>query len=144
MGSDGEIRGGGAVGRGSKPKAGLAGFNVFDLLITGYQQPWELSAGRPHHTANPLDIMLEALIGSAVFNNEFGRLYHGLFPDSCVPNKDVTGLQRWLWPKRLLLPTRWHSRPSCPPSRGGFRRRLLLLILLLLRRNKEGVLERKS
>ena len=72
-GSGGEIRDEGAVGRGSRPKAGLAGFSVSDLLIPGYQRPWELSVGRPHHIASPLDIMLEAPIGSAAFNNEFGR-----------------------------------------------------------------------
>ncbi|KAA8894464.1 CobB/CobQ-like glutamine amidotransferase domain-containing protein [Sphaerosporella brunnea] len=72
-GSGGEIRDEGAVGRGSKPKAGLAGFNVSDMLIPGHRQPWELDVGKPGHIASPLDIMLEAPIGSAAFNNEFGR-----------------------------------------------------------------------
>ncbi|EPS37741.1 hypothetical protein H072_8537 [Dactylellina haptotyla CBS 200.50] len=72
-GSGGEIRDEGAVGRGSKPKAGLAGFNVSDLLIPGFKRPWELDVGKPYHIASPLDIMLEAPIGSAAFNNEFGR-----------------------------------------------------------------------
>ena len=72
-GSGGEIRDEGAVGRGSKPKAGLAGFNVSDLLIPGHEQPWEMDVGRPGHIASALDIMLEAPIGSAAFNNEFGR-----------------------------------------------------------------------
>ncbi|GAB7346995.1 hypothetical protein MBLNU459_g3146t1 [Dothideomycetes sp. NU459] len=72
-GSGGEIRDEGAVGRGSKPKAGLAGFNVSDLRIPGHGQPWELDVGRPVHIASALDIMLEAPIGSAAFNNEFGR-----------------------------------------------------------------------
>ena len=72
------------MGRGSKTRAGLAGFNVFDLLIPGYQWPWKLSVGKPHHIASSLDIMLEAPIGSAAFSNEFGRLYHGLFPESSV------------------------------------------------------------
>lgn len=72
-GSGGEIRDEGAVGRGSKPKAGLAGFNVSDMLIPGHTQPWELDVGKPNHIASPLDIMLEAPIGSAAFNNEFGR-----------------------------------------------------------------------
>lgn len=72
-GSGGEIRDEGAVGRGSKPKAGLAGFNVSDLHIPGHEQPWELDVGRPSHIASALDIMLEAPIGSAAFNNEFGR-----------------------------------------------------------------------
>ncbi|KAI9767017.1 MAG: hypothetical protein M1840_005976 [Geoglossum simile] len=72
-GSGGEIRDEGAVGRGSKPKAGLSGFSVSDLLIPGYRQPWELDVGKPAHIASSLDIMIEAPIGSAAFNNEFGR-----------------------------------------------------------------------
>lgn len=72
-GSGGEIRDEGAVGRGSKSKAGLAGFNVSDLRIPGHEQPWELDVGKPAHIASALDIMLEAPIGSAAFNNEFGR-----------------------------------------------------------------------
>ncbi|ETN44156.1 phosphoribosylformylglycinamidine synthase [Cyphellophora europaea CBS 101466] len=72
-GSGGEIRDEGAVGRGSKPKAGLAGFTVSDLLIPNHKQPWELEYGKPNHIASSLDIMLHAPIGSAAFNNEFGR-----------------------------------------------------------------------
>ncbi|KKK16927.1 hypothetical protein AOCH_005145 [Aspergillus ochraceoroseus] len=72
-GSGGEIRDEGAVGRGSKPKAGLAGYCVSDLHIPGLEQPWELDVGKPNHIASSLDIMLEAPIGSAAFNNEFGR-----------------------------------------------------------------------
>ena len=72
-GSGGEIRDEGAVGRGSTPKAGLCGFWVSDLLIPDYKQPWEIDIGRPAHYASSLDIMLEAPIGSARFNNEFGR-----------------------------------------------------------------------
>ena len=72
-GSGGEIRDEGAVGRGSKPKAGLCGFSVSDLLIPGFIQPWELDVGKPGHIASSLQIMLEAPLGSAAFNNEFGR-----------------------------------------------------------------------
>lgn len=72
-GSGGEIRDEGAVGRGSKPKAGLAGFSVSDLNIPGHRQPWESDVGKPNHIASSLDIMLQAPIGSADFNNEFGR-----------------------------------------------------------------------
>jgi phosphoribosylformylglycinamidine synthase len=72
-GSGGEIRDEGAVGRGSRPKAGLAGFCVSDLNIPGHTHPWELDISKPHHIASSLDIMLEAPIGSAAFNNEFGR-----------------------------------------------------------------------
>ncbi|RSH87717.1 uncharacterized protein EHS24_000233 [Apiotrichum porosum] len=72
-GSGGEIRDEGATGRGSKPKAGLAGYTVSDLLIPGATQPWESDVGRPSHIASALDIMLEAPLGAAAFNNEFGR-----------------------------------------------------------------------
>ena len=72
-GSGGEIRDEGAVGRGSKPKAGLAGFTVSNLFIPGYEQPWETNFGRPTHIASALDIMTEGPLGAAAFNNEFGR-----------------------------------------------------------------------
>ena len=73
-GAGGEIRDEGAVGRGSRPKSGLCGFAVSDLLIPDLQQPWELlDVGYPEHIATSLKIMLEAPIGSAAFNNEYGR-----------------------------------------------------------------------
>ncbi|KAF8513137.1 CobB/CobQ-like glutamine amidotransferase domain-containing protein [Hysterangium stoloniferum] len=72
-GSGGEIRDEGAVGRGSHPKAGLSGFTVSNLLIPGYKQPWETDFGYPSHIASALDIMIEAPLGAAAFNNEFGR-----------------------------------------------------------------------
>ncbi|KAF9309949.1 hypothetical protein BGZ91_007233, partial [Linnemannia elongata] len=62
-GSGGEIRDEGATGIGSKPKAGLTGFTVSNLLIPGHVQPWETDYGKPSH--GPL--------GGAAFNNEFGR-----------------------------------------------------------------------
>ena len=72
-GAGGEIRDEGAVGRGSKPKAGLTGFSVSDLRIPGAVQPWEVFDHKPEHTASALSIMLEGPIGAAAFNNEFGR-----------------------------------------------------------------------
>ncbi len=72
-GSGGEIRDEGATGRGAKPKAGLTGFTVSNLTIPGYTRPWERPFGRPGRIASALEIMLEAPIGAASFNNEFGR-----------------------------------------------------------------------
>lgn len=72
-GSGGEIRDEGAVGRGSKPKVGLTGFSVSGLKIPGHPEPWELDYGKPDRIVSALDIMLEAPIGGAAFNNEFGR-----------------------------------------------------------------------
>ncbi|KAK5636953.1 hypothetical protein RRF57_012665 [Xylaria bambusicola] len=62
-GSGGEIRDEAAVGRGSRTKAGLSGFFVSDLRIPGHEQPWEVDIGKP----------FQAPIGSARYNNEFGR-----------------------------------------------------------------------
>ncbi|KAI7821265.1 phosphoribosylformylglycinamidin [Kickxella alabastrina] len=75
-GTGGEIRDEGAVGVGSRPKCGLAGFTVSDLRVPGYAQPWEAATadvGFPAHVSSALDIMLEAPLGAAAFANEFGR-----------------------------------------------------------------------
>ena len=73
-GSGGEIRDEGATGRGSKPKAGLAGFTVSHLRFPEHLEPWEKNPhGAPDRIASPLDIMIEGPIGAAAFNNEFGR-----------------------------------------------------------------------
>ncbi len=72
-GSGGEIRDEGAVGRGSKPKAGLTGFTVSNLEIPGLPRPWETPYGRPGRMASPFEIMRDGPLGAAAFNNEFGR-----------------------------------------------------------------------
>ncbi|MDA9642626.1 phosphoribosylformylglycinamidine synthase [Nitrosomonadales bacterium] len=73
-GSGGEIRDEGATGRGSKPKAGLAGFSVSNLRIPNFTQPWEKNnIGKPDRIASALQIMIDAPIGAAAYNNEFGR-----------------------------------------------------------------------
>jgi phosphoribosylformylglycinamidine synthase len=87
-GAGGEIRDEGATGRGSKPKAGLTGFTVSNLMIPGAVQAWENAAnvtapvgkrdesqvyGKPERIASPLQIMIEGPLGGAAFSNEFGR-----------------------------------------------------------------------
>jgi phosphoribosylformylglycinamidine synthase len=73
-GSGGEIRDEAATGQGSRPKAGLTGFSVSHLKIPSHIQIWEVeNIGKPDRISSPLDIMLEAPIGGAAFNNEFGR-----------------------------------------------------------------------
>jgi phosphoribosylformylglycinamidine synthase len=90
-GAGGEIRDEGATGRGAKPKAGLSGFTVSNLMITHAVQPWENARdvaqapaqrephaqagiyGKPERIASPLQIMIDGPIGGAAFNNEFGR-----------------------------------------------------------------------
>lgn len=73
-GSGGEIRDEGATGTGSEPKAGLSGFMVSQLNIPNFTHPWEIGSGqRPKRISSALQIMLDGPIGSAAFNNEFGR-----------------------------------------------------------------------
>ena len=72
-GSGGEIRDEGATGRGAKPKIGLVGFNVSNLRIPNLSRSWEKDEHKPTRIASPLEIMIEAPIGAAAFNNEFGR-----------------------------------------------------------------------
>ena len=92
-GSGGEIRDEGATGRGSKPKAGLAGFSVSNLYLPGTSEPWERSpVGKPEHIASALQIMIDGPLGGAAFNNEFGRPnlagYFRMF------EQDVAGITR--------------------------------------------------
>ena len=72
-GSGGEIRDEGATGIGAKPKAGLTGFSVSNLRIPNLKERWEFKEDKPDRIASPLEIMLDAPIGAASFNNEFGR-----------------------------------------------------------------------
>jgi phosphoribosylformylglycinamidine synthase len=72
-GSGGEIRDEAATGRGAKPKAGLSGFAVSNLKIPDFKQAWEKDNGKPERIVSALDIMIEGPIGSASYNNEFGR-----------------------------------------------------------------------
>ncbi|MFK5984721.1 MAG: phosphoribosylformylglycinamidine synthase [Pseudomonadota bacterium] len=72
-GSGGEIRDEGATGRGSKPKAGLCGFSVSNLQLPSLPQQWESNYGKPDRIVSALNIMIQAPIGAAAFNNEFGR-----------------------------------------------------------------------
>jgi phosphoribosylformylglycinamidine synthase len=72
-GSGGEIRDEAATGRGARPKIGLTGFSVSNLLIPDRPRDWEESSGKPDRIASALDIMIEGPVGAASFNNEFGR-----------------------------------------------------------------------
>ncbi|MCS6997126.1 MAG: phosphoribosylformylglycinamidine synthase [Casimicrobiaceae bacterium] len=75
-GAGGEIRDEGATGRGAQPKAGLTGFTTSHLRLPGLPQPWEAATadvGKPDRIVSALEIMRDGPIGSAAFNDEFGR-----------------------------------------------------------------------
>jgi phosphoribosylformylglycinamidine synthase len=72
-GSGGEIRDEAATGRGARAKAGLTGFSVSNLAIPNATHEWEHQHSKPGRIASALQIMLEAPLGAAGYNNEFGR-----------------------------------------------------------------------
>ena len=73
-GSGGELRDEGATGIGSIPKVGFAGYTLSNLNIPNHLNPWEKnSIGYPKRIKKALDIIIEAPIGAASYNNEFGR-----------------------------------------------------------------------
>ncbi len=99
-GAGGEIRDEAATGRGGKPKAGLAGYSVGDLRIPEYQQPWEAGDAVPGRLASALDIMLDAPIGAARYNNEFGRPNLGGYFRTLDTKLDG---RRWGYAKPIMI-----------------------------------------
>ena len=89
-GSGGEIRDEGATGRGAKPKAGLTGFSVSHLRIPDMDEEWEIARPLNPRLASAFEIMRDAPLGAAAFNNEFGRPalcgYFRCFEDHTEPH----------------------------------------------------------
>lgn len=103
-GAGGEIRDGAATGRGARPKAGLTGFSVSNLHIPGAKRPWENDYSSPDKIASALDIMIDGPLGSAGYNNEFGRPglggYFRTFEQS-VPSIDPNTV--WGYHKPIMI-----------------------------------------
>ena len=93
-GSGGEIRDEGATGRGGKPKAGLVGYTVSDLRIPGLPRPWERERPLPPRFATAFEIMRDAPLGAAAFNNEFGRPCLGGYFRAFEQETTTPGLRR--------------------------------------------------
>ena len=122
-GSGGEIRDEGATGRGAKPKAALVGFSVSNLRIPDFVQPWEEDHGRPARMASALAIMLEAPLGAAGYNNEFGRpALAGYFRSFELALPGETAIRGYHKPVMLagglgnIRPGHTHKRPVPPGS----------------------------
>jgi phosphoribosylformylglycinamidine synthase len=94
-GAGGEIRDEGATGRGAKSVAGVCGFAVSNLRIPAATHAWEETPGKPDNIASALDIMIEAPIGAAAFNNEFGRPNVGGFFRSYEQKVQDAAGQSW-------------------------------------------------
>ena len=129
-GAGGEIRDEGAVGRGSKPKAGLTGFSVSNLNIPGYGQPWEREYGKPDRIVSALDIMLEGPIGAAAFNNEFGRPnLCGYFRSFELEVPGVAGPQGRGYHKPIMLAGGYGNVREKHVAKGEFRPGAKLVVL---------------
>lgn len=73
-GTGGRIRDNQAVGRGGLPIAGTTGYCVGNLLIPGYELPWEDEGFTyPSNLAPPLQIEIEASNGASDYGNKFGE-----------------------------------------------------------------------
>jgi phosphoribosylformylglycinamidine synthase len=73
-GTGGRIRDIQATGRSGLVIAGTAAYCVGNLLIPGYDLPWEeISFRYPENLASPLDIEIEASNGASDYGNKFGE-----------------------------------------------------------------------
>ncbi|XP_032942555.1 phosphoribosylformylglycinamidine synthase-like, partial [Catharus ustulatus] len=73
-GTGGRIRDVQSTGRGAHVIAGTAGYCFGNLLIPGYEQPWEdPQAPYPESFARPLEVAIGASDGASDYGNKFGE-----------------------------------------------------------------------
>jgi len=101
-GTGGRIRDGKATGRGAEIIAGTAGYCVANLLIPGYDLPWEGKASAyPFDLARPLEIEIQASNGASDYGNKIGEPVIAGFTrsfDLRIPDN-----QRWAWIKPIMF-----------------------------------------
>ena len=101
-GSGGELRDEGATGRGGKPKAGMVGFSTSHLRLANLAEAWETPRALPGHMARASQIMTEAPLGAAAYNNEFGRpCLTGYF--RTFEYQDATGARQFAYDKPIMI-----------------------------------------
>lgn len=72
-GTGGRIRDVQGTGKGGFVIAGTAGYCVGNLMIPGYDLPWENKYAAPDNLATPLMIEIEASNGASDYGNKFGE-----------------------------------------------------------------------
>ncbi len=101
-GTGGRIRDVQATGRGGLVVAGTAAYCVANLLIPGYDLPWEdRKAVYPSSLATPLTIEIRASDGASDYGNKFGEPVILGFTrsfDQRLPNGE-----RWAWIKPIMF-----------------------------------------
>ncbi len=101
-GSGGELRDEGATGRGGKPKAGMVGFSTSHLRMANLSEAWETPRALPGHMARASQIMTEAPLGAAAYNNEFGRpCLTGYF--RTFEHQDQTRARHFAYDKPIMI-----------------------------------------
>ena len=68
-GSGGEIRDCSATGRVARPKAGFMGLCLSHLRLTEDLESWETNPNKPDFLSSPMEIIRDAPLGSAAYNN---------------------------------------------------------------------------
>jgi len=101
-GTGGRIRDVQATGQGGLVVAGTAGYCVANLLISGYDLPWEdKNSVYPSSLASPLTIEIRASDGASDYGNKFGEPVILGFTrsfDQSLPNGE-----RWAWIKPIMF-----------------------------------------
>ena len=101
-GTGGRIRDVQATGRGGLVVAGTAGYCTANLLIPGYNLPWEdRSFAYPSSLASSLDMEIRASDGASDYGNKFGEPIVAGFTRS-FDQKLPTG-ERWGWIKKIMF-----------------------------------------
>lgn len=72
-GTGGRIRDGQGVGKGGFPGAGTTGYCVGNLLIPGYELPWEGETKYSQDLASALKIEIDASNGASDYGNKYGE-----------------------------------------------------------------------
>lgn len=101
-GTGGRIRDIQATGKGGLVVGGTTGYCVANLLIPGYDLPWENSlAVYPSNLASPISILIRGSDGASDYGNKFGEPVIVGFARS-FDQRFYSG-ERWAWIKPILF-----------------------------------------
>ena len=104
-GLGGNIRDIQGVGCGGTVLGALAIYNVANLFISGYEQPWEKEyAPHPSRFQTPLEIIIEASNGASDYGNKFGV---PLTTGSCTSFELMCGREHYGWRKTCMVAGNW-------------------------------------
>ncbi|KAK4294206.1 hypothetical protein Pmani_033146 [Petrolisthes manimaculis] len=124
-GTGGRIRDVQAAGRGGHVVAGTAGYCFGNLLIPGYEQPWEAKdAHYPANFAPPLEVAIQASNGASDYGNKFGEPVIAGFARSfgALVGGESEG-ERREWVKPIMFSGGMGTLDAdmvtkCPPQKG--------------------------